>query len=153
MVVPLALLASVRPPPWPFLAAALLVAAPFWVAENDSIVWPQGYQGDAAGLVARLRELPDDALVISDDPGLAWRAGHGPPGELADPSFQRIENGQITTGSLARSAASREVCGVVVSSGQHFGSLPGLPSRLTAQGYRAERFGPMTLYRRAGCRP
>src|SRR5262249_7401923 len=39
IVVPLALLASLRPPPWPFLAAALLIATPFWVAENDSIIW------------------------------------------------------------------------------------------------------------------
>jgi hypothetical protein len=152
IVVPLALLASLRPPPWPFLAAALLVATPFWVAENDSIIWPHGYRGNEAALVARLRELSDGALVISDDPGYAWRAGHGPPGELADPSFQRIENGQITTRSLARAAASREVCGVVVSSPQHFGSLPGLPTRLTAEGYRAERFGSITLYRRARCR-
>jgi 4-amino-4-deoxy-L-arabinose transferase-like glycosyltransferase len=152
MVVPLALLASLRPPPWPFLAAALLVATPFWIAENDSILWPGGYRGAEAALVARMRALPDDALVISDDPGFAWRAGHGPPGELADPSFQRIENGQITTRSLARAAASREVCGVVVSSPQHFGSLAGLRSRLTAQGYRAERFGPITFYRRTGCR-
>jgi 4-amino-4-deoxy-L-arabinose transferase-like glycosyltransferase len=151
MVVPLALLASLRPPPWPFLAAALVVAAPFWIAENDSIVWPHGYRGEQAALVARLRALPDDALVISDDPGLAWRAGHGPPGELADPSFQRIENGQITTRSLARAAASPEVCGVVVSSGEHFGSLAGLSARLAVQGYRAERFGPITLHLRTRC--
>ena len=152
MVVPLALLASLRPPPWPFLAVALLVAMPFWVAENDAIIWPHGYRGHEAALVARLRTLPDSALVISDDPGYAWRAGHGPPGQLADPSFQRIENGQITTDSLARAAASREVCGVVVSSPQHFGSLPGLPSRLAGEGYRAERFGSIILYRRARCR-
>jgi len=152
MVVPLALLASLRPPPWPFLAVALLVATPFWVAENDSIIWPHGYRGHEAALVARLRELPDGALVIGDDPGYAWRAGHGPPGEFADPSFQRIENGQITTDSLARAATSRKVCGVVVSSPQHFGSLTALPARLVGEGYRAERFGPITLYRRARCR-
>jgi 4-amino-4-deoxy-L-arabinose transferase-like glycosyltransferase len=153
LVPPLALLASLRPPPWPFLAAALLVAAPFWAVENDSILWPHGYRGEQALVVARLRRLPAGALVISDDPGLAWRAGHAPPGSLADTSFQRIDNGQITTASLARAAASREVCGVVVSSPQHFGRLRGLPARLSSEGYRAERFGSITLYRRTRCRP
>jgi 4-amino-4-deoxy-L-arabinose transferase-like glycosyltransferase len=153
IVPPLALLASVRPAPWVVLAVAALVVAPFWAIENRTILWPHGYRGNEAAVVDRLRELPDGALVISDDPGLAWRAGHAPPGELADPSFQRIENGQITTGSLTRAARSDGVCAVVVSSPQHFGSLRDLPSQLESSGYRAERFGDIVLYRRgSGCR-
>jgi hypothetical protein len=152
IVPPLALLASVRPAPWVVLAVAALVVAPFWAIENRTILWPHGYRGNEAAVVDRLRELPDGALVISDDPGLAWRAGHAPPGELADPSFQRIENGQITTASLARAARSDGVCAVVVSSPQHFGSLRDLPSQLESSGYRAERLGDIVLYRRPGCR-
>ncbi|MEX1006725.1 MAG: glycosyltransferase family 39 protein [Acidimicrobiia bacterium] len=152
LVPPLALLASLRPPPWAVLAVAAVVVAPFWAIENRSILWPHGYRGHDAEVVARLRELPGDALVISDDPGLAWRAGHGPPGDFADPSFQRIEQGRITEGSVARAAASAEVCGVVVSSPQHFGRLVGLGSRLRREGYRPERFGDITLYTRTRCR-
>ena len=40
----------------------------------------------------------------------------------------------------------RDVCGVVVSSPQHFGSLDGLPARLRAEGYRSERFGDITVF-------
>jgi hypothetical protein len=135
------------------LAVAALVVAPFWAVENRTILWPEGYRGNEAALVDRLQELPSDSLVISDDPGFAWRAGHAPPGDLADPSFQRIENGQITTASLARAARSADVCAVVVSSPQHFGSLPGLASELAPDGYRSERFGDIVLYRRGGrCR-
>ena len=133
------------------LAVAAVVVAPFWAVENRSILWPRGYRGSEAAVVARLADLPADALVISDDPGLAWRAGHRPPGDFADPSFQRIEQGRITKGSVASAAASRGVCGVVVSSPQHFGSLDGLGRRLRAEGYRPERFGDITLYTRARC--
>jgi 4-amino-4-deoxy-L-arabinose transferase-like glycosyltransferase len=153
IVPPLALLASLRPPPWPVLAVAAVAVAPFFVVENGSMLWPRGYDGSRAAVVRELRALPSDALVISDDPGLAWRAGRAPPGNFADPSFQRIENGQITTASLARTAASRKVCGVVVSSPRHFGSLRGLPARLSADGYRAQRVGGITVYRRTSCRP
>jgi 4-amino-4-deoxy-L-arabinose transferase-like glycosyltransferase len=152
LVPPLTLLAALRPPPWAVLAVAAVVVAPFWAYENRAILWPHGYRGSQAAVVARLRALPDDALVISDDPGLAWRAGHGPPGDFADPSFQRIEQGRITERSLARAAASPDVCGVVVSSPQHFGSLDGLGARLRGEGYRAERFGGVTVYTRTRCR-
>jgi 4-amino-4-deoxy-L-arabinose transferase-like glycosyltransferase len=151
LVPPLALLASLRPPPWTVLAVAAVFTAPFWGIGNREILWPSPYGGSEATLVDRLRDLPAGSLVISDDPGYAWRAGHAPPGELADPSFQRIERGDITESSLARAAASREVCGVVVTSARHFGSFPTLGTRLRAEGYRAERFGPITLYSRRDC--
>ena len=89
--------------------------------------------------------------MISDDPGYAWRAGKAPPGEFADPSFQRIERGDITEASLARAAASREVCGVVVTSPRHFGTFPTLGGKLEAEGYRAGTVGPFTLYTRRDC--
>jgi 4-amino-4-deoxy-L-arabinose transferase-like glycosyltransferase len=153
IIPPLALLASVRPPPWTVLAVAALVVAPFWAWRNHTILWPHGYRGSEAAVVGRLRALPDGALVISDDPGLAWRAGHGPPGNFADPSFQRIEQGQITEGTLVKAAASPEVCAVVVSSPQHFGSFDGLGSRLAREGYRSQHFGDITVFERAECHP
>jgi hypothetical protein len=153
LVPPLALLASLRPAPWAVLAVAALLVAPFWAVENRTILWPHGYRGNEAAVVERLRELRDGSRVISDDPGLSWRAGHAAVGELADTSFKRIENGQITTASVARAARSDDVCAVVVSSPRHFGSLPGLAAALAPDGYRPERFGDIVVYARgAGCR-
>ncbi len=151
IVPPLALLASLRPPPWTVLLVAALVVAPFWVVRNDTILWPHGYRGAEAAVVQRLRALPGDALVISDDPGLAWRAGHAPPGNFADPSFQRIEQGRITERTLVDAAAARDVCGVVVTSPQHFGSFEGLGSRLAGEGYRSEDFGDITVFTKPEC--
>jgi 4-amino-4-deoxy-L-arabinose transferase-like glycosyltransferase len=151
IVPPLALLACLCPPPWPVLAVGLVVAAPFWAVESRPILWPRSFSGNQRLLVDRLRALPDGSLVISDDPGYAWRAGKAPPGELADPSFQRIERGDITAASIVRAAASREVCGVVVTSPRHFGTFATLGGKLEAEGYRAGAVGPFTLYTRRDC--
>jgi len=153
LVVPLALLAALRPPPWPVLAIALLVATPIWVDHNTAILWPSGYAGNDAALVRRLERLPADALVISDDPGWVWRADHRPPGGFADVSYQRIDNHQITEDSLLRAAKADDVCGVIVSSPLHFRRFPTLPERLEANGYERLHFGAKTLYLKRDCRP
>ena len=61
LVPPLVLLACLRPPPWRVLVVAAVLLTPFWVATNDDILWPQGYDGHAAAVVDRLRTLPDHA--------------------------------------------------------------------------------------------
>ena len=142
LVPPLALLAALRPAPWSVLAIAGLVAAPFFVSNNRSILWPDGYTGHEAALVHRLERLPADALVISDDPGWVWRSGHRSPGAFADTSYQRIDDGEITKASLVKAASAADVCGVISSSPMHFKRLHGLGDALTAQGYTAIRFGP-----------
>ncbi|HEX5586135.1 MAG TPA: hypothetical protein VFZ17_02410, partial [Acidimicrobiia bacterium] len=152
VVVPLALLAALRPPPWRILAVVALVLLPIWAVQHHDLLWPDGYDGEQAAVVTRLRSLPDGALVISDDPGLVWRAGHRPPGAFADPSFQRIDNGDITVNRLVRAASAHDVCGVLVTSPRHFGRFTALPDRLAAAGYLPERFGDrITLYARPGC--
>jgi len=153
LVVPLALLAALRPPPWPVLAVALVVAAPFWVENNTAILWPSAYSGTDAALVRELETLPGDALVISDDPGWVWRADHRPPGGFADVSYQRIDNHQITEESLLRAAKTDDVCGVIVSSPLHFRRFHTLPERLEANGYERLHFGAKTLYLKRDCRP
>jgi 4-amino-4-deoxy-L-arabinose transferase-like glycosyltransferase len=154
LIPPLALLAALRPPPWRMLLLAAVVVVPVWAVQNRAILWPEGYSGPTAALVTRLESFPADALVISDEPGLVWRAGRRPPGALADPSFQRIDRGDITAASLTRAAASTRVCGVVVTSDDHFGRFADLGERLAAEGYLPERFGGrITLYARPGCDP
>ena len=107
LVPPMALLAALRPAPWPVLAVVGLVAAPFFVSNNRSILWPDGYTGHEAALVHHLERFPSDAQFISDDPGWVWRSGHRPPGAFADTSYQRIDDGEITEASLAKAAAAR----------------------------------------------
>jgi 4-amino-4-deoxy-L-arabinose transferase-like glycosyltransferase len=149
LVPPLALLASVRPAPWSVLAVALVVAGAFFVSNNRSILWPDGYTGHEAALVKHLERLPSDALVISDDPGWVWRSGHRPPGAFADTSYQRIDDHGITEASLVKAASARDVCGVISSSPTHFKRLHGLGDALAAEGYSPVRFGPrITLYER-----
>ena len=153
LVPPLALLAALRPAPWSVLAIAGLVATPFFVSNNRSILWPDGYTGPEAALVHRLERLPADALVISDNPGWVWRSGHRPPGAFADTSYQRIDNGEITKASLVKAASAHDVCGVISSSSTHFKRFHGLGDPLAAEGYTAVHFGPhITLFERASCR-
>jgi hypothetical protein len=149
LVPPLALLAALRPAPWPVLAVVGLVAAPFFVSNNRSILWPDGYSGHEAALVRHLERLPSDALVISDDPGWVWRSGHRPPGAFADTSYQRIDDHRITEASLVKAATAKDVCGVISSSAQHFKRLHGLGDALAAEGYSPVHFGPrITLFQR-----
>ena len=56
----------------------------------------------AGAVVDGLRELPDDAWVISDDPGFAWRAGRRVPGEFVDVSKKRFQQGALTARRRAR---------------------------------------------------
>jgi hypothetical protein len=149
LVVPLALLAALRPPPWPVLLAACVLLVPLFVADNSDILWPSGYSGADAALVHRLERLPHGALVISDDPGWPWRAGHAPPPALADTSYQRIDDGEITRASLVDAASAHDVCAVISSSPQHFGRFDGLADALAPLGYEPNRFGDrITLFER-----
>ena len=149
LVPPLALLASLRPAPWSVLAVAGLVAAAFFVSNNRSILWPDGYTGHEAALVQHLQKFPSDALVISDDTGWVWRAGLRPPGALADVSYQRIDNHDITEASLVKAASANDVCGVISSAAMRFKRLHGLGDALAAEGYSPVHFGPsITLYQR-----
>jgi hypothetical protein len=149
LVPPLALLAALRPAPWPVLAVVGLVAAPFFVSNNRAILWPDGYSGHEAALVHHLERFPSDALFISDDPGWVWRSGHRPPGAFADTSYQRIDDHQITKASLVKAANADDVCGVISSSPMHFKRLHGLGAALAAEGFDTERhFGRIRFYER-----
>jgi 4-amino-4-deoxy-L-arabinose transferase-like glycosyltransferase len=149
IVPPLALLAALRPPPWKVLLAAGVVTVPFAIVSNTSILWPGGYTGQQAAVVRHLESLPSDARVISDDPGLVWRADLDTPGDFADTSYQRLDDHSITQASLVQAASAADACGVVVTSPTHFGRLGGLPDALAAHDYHPVQFGRhITLYER-----
>lgn len=154
IVPPLALLAALRPPPAAVLAAATVVVAPWYVAQVNPMLWPERYDAREAAAVDALTELvPTNAMVITDDPGLAWRAERRVPGELVDSSIKRIEQRQITTTVLVDAAATDDVCAVLVWH-RRYGDLPGLVDGLTTAGYdEVGRYGEhRALYEKGDCR-
>jgi len=150
----LALLAALRP----FRSTAVLAVvgialSPWYLGHARPMLWPDRADADERAAVADLADLPDGFEVVTDEPGLAWRAGRRVPGRLVDASIKRIEQGQITTGVIAEAAAERDVCAVLVWD-DRYGDLPGLPDRLADDGYGvAARYGgPRVLYVRDECR-
>jgi hypothetical protein len=151
LVVPIALLAVLRPPPLvPVVIAAVLVA-PWYYDHLQPMLRPGGFDRAEAAAVRSLERLPDGALVISDDPGLVWRSGHRIPAEYADSSIKRIEAGQITASKLL-AAARGDVCAVLVWT-DRYRDLD-LGPRLERTGFtRTSPAGaPYELYERSGCR-
>jgi hypothetical protein len=131
----LALLAARHRPSWRVLAVAGVVALPYYVVHAWPMLHPEGYEGSAARAVDLLEDLPEEALAISDEPGLVWRSGHRTPPDLVDASVLRIETGDLTGRSVAAAAADTDVCAVVVTSRARWGRFEDLPRRLDALGY------------------
>jgi Dolichyl-phosphate-mannose-protein mannosyltransferase len=135
VTLPLALLVTLRPPPLKWFAAALIFLVPWWAIHLHDILWPAPYRGAEAAVVTELRALPKHAWVISDEPGLAWRAGRTMPAGFVDGSVLRIDEHLVTTPIVARAAADARVCAVVVWTSRYARDLPGLPAALRAQHY------------------
>ena len=149
-VVPaLALLAARHRPPARALVVAAVLVVPYHLVHAWGILHPSGYRDGSQAVVEVLRDLPDGALVVSDDPGIVWRAGRRTPPDLVDASGLRIETGDITSESVAEAASADDVCAVVVRSRERWGSFDDLPERLAAAGYTVavERRGPSGLRR------
>jgi hypothetical protein len=146
-----ALLVARYRPPWTLLVAVAIVLLPYHLVRGRSIFWPRDATGAAAEFVERLAALPDDALVISDEPGLAWRAGRQTPPEWVDTSILQLESERITPSRLAAEAAREDVCAVVVWTRAGFVSFDELPQLLADEGYQVElEDGHRRLYAR-GC--
>jgi hypothetical protein len=97
--------------------------------------------------VADMRTLPKGAWVISDEPGLVWRAGRRTPAALVDGSVLRVLEHIVTTDVVARAASDEHVCAVVVWSTRYGRDLPGLPEALRNDGYEiAHRYGGVRTF-------
>ncbi len=154
VIAPLALLVALRPPPWRTTVALVVLALPFYVLNVHTMLWPDPNPRDQADAVARIRALPAGAWAISDDPALIWRADRRTPGYLVDTSIKRIQEHQVTPAIVARDAADRRVCAVVVWSSR-FGNFSTLPHLLAVDGYHvvAGYGGPRVFYEKRDCRP
>lgn len=131
----LALLAARHRPPARALAVAAVVLLPYHVVHAWPLLHPSPYSGSSARIIPVLRDLPEGALAISDDPGIVWRAGRRTPPDLVDASILRLASGNLTSASIAAAAADPRVCAVVVRSRARWGSLDDLPARLADAGY------------------
>jgi hypothetical protein len=155
IVPPLALLIGLYRPSGRALVATALVSLPLVALQAQGALLPGPYEDSEAEVVARLRSLPEGAWVLSDEPGLVWRAGRRTTDDLVDPSMLRVQQGRYDEDSLVAAAADPQVCAVVVRSADRFGAFDDLGSRLAAEGYDdvVAYGGPRMLYVRSDCDP
>ncbi len=163
VVVPLAILVAVGAGSskrlMPLAAACALLIAPWSVIHLGEILHPRAASGRDALLATKLRALPAGVLVISDTPGLVWRAGRRVPDQFVDVSILRITSPtpslRLTGDDIVRAAARPDVCAVVRWSDQRFTHFPALGARLRALGYRPTikaAHGPEVLWVKRDCR-
>ena len=155
VVAPLALLACLRPAPWRVVTIVCVLLVPWWVNNVQDILWPSTYSHDEQAIVDHFRALRADQLVISDDPGFAWRADRRVPPNFVDVSMKRFQEGRLTTSIVAKAAVDPRVCAVLLWSKARLGSLRALPPRLVDEGYQvtARYGGYKVLYERPDCKP
>ena len=131
----LVLLAARHRPPARALVLAAILVVPYQVVHAWEVLHPAPYSAADERIRAILRDLPDGARAMSDDPGIVWRAGRLTPPNLVDASILRLQTGDLTAASLSAAARADDVCAVVILSAVRWGSLADLPSRLAADGY------------------
>jgi hypothetical protein len=134
------------------LVAVAVLALPYHAVHLADVLRPAPPGPALAAARSDLRALPPGAQVISDDPGVVWRAGRRTPDDLVDTSILRIESGRLTAPSLARASVVDPVCAVLVWS-HRFGDLATLPALLEERGYRptARYGGVKVLFTRPSC--
>lgn len=133
--IPLVLVVGIYRPPAKVMAIAAAVAVPLAVVQLDGLLVPGGYTGTEAQLVEALDDLPPDAWVISDEPGVVWRSGRRTTADLVDPSMLRREQGRYDADSLIDDAADPRVCAFIRISEQRFAAFDDLPRRLVGLGF------------------
>ncbi len=136
LVVPLALLTALRLPSMRVLVVTWAVALPIFLVGTWGFAKPGGYHGVDAQVATRLRALPSHAVVVTDEPGFAWRAGLQVPDQFVDVSVKQFDQGRITESDLLRAARARDACAVLATSDERLGRFHGLPDRLADAGYR-----------------
>lgn len=135
--IPLALVIALYRPPLRVTLVASVLAIPMVLIQLDGLTAPADYTGTRAELLEALEELPEGALVMSDEPGVVWRSGALSTNDLVDPSMLRRQQGRYTSDSLLRDAEDPRVCAFVRYSEQRFAHFSDLPDRLEKVGFDA----------------
>ena len=106
VVPPAALLVALHRPPLLAVALVVVLLLPAHGAAGEwrrTSITPT--ERDQVGIDLLRRIEPREAKVISDAPALVWFAGRTSPGALVDPSFVRIETGELVTADVVAAAA------------------------------------------------
>lgn len=153
--IPLALVIALYRPPLRASLVAALLAIPMVFIQLDGLTAPGDYTGTRAELFEALGELPEGALVMSDEPGVLWRSGALSTHDLVDPSMLRRQQGRYTADSLLRDAKDPRVCAFVRYSEERFAHFADLPDRLEQVGFEAvpEVGDGSVLLVKPGCLP
>ena len=91
----------VRPPPWKVLVVAGVGHGAVRIVSNTSILWPDGYTRRTrrrwCSTSRRFRRTRSSSATTR-----AWcgAPGHAPPGDFADTSYQRLDDGTHHPGTL-----------------------------------------------------
>ncbi len=153
--IPLVLVIGIYRPGWRTLVVAAIVAVPLTVVQLDGLLVPGPYRGTQAQLVEAFDSLPPGAWIISDEPGVVWRAGRRTTDDLVDPSMLRREQGRYDEDSLVDAARDPKVCAFVTISDQRFAAFDGLGQRLGQLGFEpvSDVGDGDVLYVRTDCSP
>jgi hypothetical protein len=139
LVIPLALLFVIRPPPLRWLAIGLIALVPWAIVNTNDMLWFRHYTGIDAELVADLQRLPPAAKAVADDPAYVWRAGLSTPRLMNDVSKMRIDQRSLTTSDVVDAARARGTCAVVIWTFRFGSLLAGLRDGIRSAGYELAR--------------
>ena len=114
LIAPLAMLiARHHHIPERILVGVVVVAIPFQVA---TIALPPEPDPASTALVERIEMLEEEALVVSDDPGLLWSARRLSHPATVDPSFPRLATEYLTEDMIDRALNDPLTCAYVAAS-------------------------------------
>jgi hypothetical protein len=97
------------------LAGVVAIAVLFQVVTVVPAPEPDPF---SIALVERLELLDEEALVVSDDPGLLWSARRLSHPVTVDPSFPRFATGYLTQDMIDRALNDPLTCAYVAASGR-----------------------------------
>jgi Dolichyl-phosphate-mannose-protein mannosyltransferase len=142
LVVPLALLAALWPPPVLAVAAVTFLILPGQYDLVRPLVYSEPYGEQRAAALEALQDLPEDAWVVSDSPELVWRSGHVLPPRLIDPSYKSITAGEFTIDTVRDGVDDPRVCAALIWKTKFGYYLKGLRQALEQEGFETvQRFG------------
>jgi hypothetical protein len=104
-----------------------------------------------AAAVEVIEGIPEDAMVVTDEPGLAWQANRPTPPELVDPSHARIGAGYLTVADVVSAMSDPSVC-VYAPLGNRFSTLESIDPVVLGFTDVIELGEGQMLYVRTGCR-
>lgn len=103
---------------WIPVLVVLVVAAASWQLATFDLARGFGASPEKQAIVAVLGQLPAEAYVVSDDPGIIWASGRLSHPSTVDPSYARFDTGYLTPADVDRALDDPQTCAFVATSGR-----------------------------------